>query len=333
MAHASVKTKKIIKKKAGTKVVKTRQTAVFFRLLNSIVKFVQAFTGFYAFINLVFWLAFVGHFVNKDGLYLIFKPVWDIVNIFYTYKSVYGKEELDFTGVVATICLVVISVILKSITEYISELEENAKIADAKRLERAQKRALAKASQFTKHRKTVQNNEAGFVFLLDISIKQVSGFINDKTLSPEEIVKIKNNFYNSLLNNLNLNQVSQKGYYKKKLFLVYKNISYFDDFIFYAKETLSSLAREFVQPSIRIDFIVGLNAIGLKEDFKEKLDILDTINKLNLKNDFICSQSLKELYECLPKQVYKMSSRGVYNLSKNLNVSNNQEIFSLREEQ
>lgn len=333
MAHASVKTKKTLKKKTGAKTVKAKQTASTFRMLKNMFKSVQVFIGFYAFLNIVFWLAYTAKIVNQEGLYLLFKPAWDVVNIFYTYKSVQGKEEIDFTGVVCAICLMVISIILKSVSEYVAELEETAKIEDAKRLEKAQKRAMAQAKGIVKNRKTIQNKEAGFVFLLDITIKQVSGFIQEEALSPEEVAKIRNNFFTSLLNNLNLNQVAQKGYYRKKLFLVHKNISAFDDFIFYTRETLNSLSREFVRPNLRIDFLVGMNAIGLNEDFKEKLDILDTVNKLTLKNEFICTQSLKDLYTCLPKQNYKMTSKGVYNLSKNLNISNNQEIFSLREAQ
>ncbi|MGN0015011.1 MAG: hypothetical protein ACI37T_06290, partial [Candidatus Gastranaerophilaceae bacterium] len=229
------------------------------------------------------------------------------------------------------IFMVIIAILLKSVSEYVAELEETAKIEDAKRLERAKKRAVAHASGVVKNRKTVKNNDAGFVFLFDISIKQVSGFIQEDVLSPEEVAKIKNNFFKSLLNNLNLNQVSQKGYYRKKLFLVYKSISHFDDFIIYTRDTLNSLSKEFIRPSLRIDFIVEMSEVCLEDDFKEKLDLLDTINKLNLKNEFICTQKLKDLYECLPKTDFILTSKGVYNLSKNLNISNNQEIFSLRE--
>ena len=64
---------------------------------------------------------------------------------------------------------------------------------------------------------------------------------------------------------------------------------------------------------------------------KEKLDVLDTVNKLSLKNEFIATNALKDVYECLPKRTYQMISKGIYNLSKNLNVSNNQELFSIRD--
>ena len=75
--------------------------------------------------------------------------------------------------------------------------------------------------------------------------------------------------------------------------------------------------------------LVGLNAIGLKEDIKEKLDILDTVNKLGLKNEFICTQTLKDIYECLPKKSYNLISKGVYNLSKNLNIKTNSTLLKL----
>ena len=331
MANASVRTRKI-KKKSSAKTVKAKQTASTFRMIKNAVKTIQVSLGFYAFCNVLFWLAYTAKIVDQSGLYYVFKPAWDVVNIFYTYKSIQGKEEIDYTGVVCAICLMVIVVVLKSVHEYLAEVEENAKIADAKRLERAQKRALAMTKSNFKTKNSAKSKESGFVFLLDIDIKQVSGFVQAEVLSPEEIAKMKTRFFTSLLNNLNLNQVLQKGYYKKKLFLNYKSISYFDDFIFYTRETLNSLSREFTRPTLRIDFLVGLNAIGLNEDLKEKLDVLDTVNKLSLRNEFICTQTLKEIYECTPKPSYRLISKGVYNLSKNLNVSNNQEIFSLRED-
>lgn len=333
MSNASVRQKTTIKKRPNAPTVKIKQTAKTFAILKNTIKSIQVFLGFYGSANLLFWLAYTAKIVNLEaGWYLVFKPAWNVVNIFYTYKPVEGKDDTDFTGVVCGICLIVITVILKSVTEYLAEVEEQAKIEDAKRLERAKKRAMAVKKTNVKTKENVKKSSAsGFVFLLDIDIKQVSGFIQEEGLSPEEVAKLKNKFFTSLLQNLNLNQVVQKGYYKKKLFLVYKSISYFDDFIFYTRETLNSLSKEFTTSAIRIDFLVGVNNMAVGDDIRAKLDVLDTINKLSLKNEFICTQALRDMYECLPKQTYRLASKGVYNLSKNLNVSNNQEIFSLRE--
>lgn len=332
MANATVKTKKTVKKKRAEKPVKVKQTAGIFRMLKKTFKGVQVFSGFYAFVNLIYWCAYSSKIVGETGLSLFFQPLWNLVNNFYTYKPADGTSELDFTGVVATLCLIVFSIILKSIVDYLAEAEETAQIQDQIRLERAKKKARAEASKRNKAKLSPKKSEYGFVFLLDIDITQVAGFIQDTNLSPQEIASIKTKFFESLLNNLNFNQVSQKGYYKKKLFLIYKNIYYLDDFVFYTRETLMSLAKEFTLPTIRIDFLVGMHSISVNEEFKDKLDIIDIINKLGLKNEFICTQSLKTLYENLPKQNYTLVSKGIYNLSKNLNISNNQEIFSLKED-
>ncbi|MCR5261190.1 MAG: hypothetical protein K6C94_05065 [Candidatus Gastranaerophilales bacterium] len=329
-ANASVRTKKTIKRK-NIEAVKAKKTASVYTAIKNTIKTVQVAIGSYAFLNILFWLAYTAKLADKSGLYAIFKPAWDFVNIFYTYKPLEGKDDIDFTGVVCSICIMVLVVILNSVHEWVSEMEETAKIEDAKRLERAKKRALAKEKGIIKDRKAVSTKALGFVFLMDIDIKQVSGFIQANIISQEEVVKIKTQFFKALLNNLNLNQISQKGYYRKKLFLNYKSINYFDDFIYYARETLNALSEEFSRPNIRIDFLVSLNLVSPNDDLKEKLDILDTVNKLGLKNEFICTQKLKDIYETNQKQTFRMVSKGVYNLSRNLNVSNNQEVYSLRE--
>lgn len=331
-ANASVRQKKAVKRKyKSPETVKVRQTAATVGMLKNALKSFQVAIGVYSFFNILFWLAYTAKLAGKDGIYIIFKPAWDLVGMFYTYRQVANKDNIDYTGLVCSICIFVIVIILNSMYEYMAELEEQAKIADARRLEKAKKRALAEQKNIIQKKQNAKNRDIGFIFLMDIEIKQVSGFIQSDPVSPEEIAKIKSQFFKALLNNLNLNQVYQKGYYKKKLFLNYNNISYFDDFIFYTKETLNSLSKEFTRTTLRIDFLVSLNLIHHNDDIKEKLDILDLVNKLGLKNEFICTQKLKDIYEASPKRTFQMISKGVYNLSKNLNISNNQEIYSLRE--
>lgn len=330
MATASAR----VKKSKKVKQVKVRETAAVFTFIKNIIKSLQAFFGFYAFLNIIYWLAYIAKIVDKSFIYFLFKPAWELVAKFYTYKNVEGADNVDFTGLICAISLIISAVILKSVCEFVTDLEEAAKLKDLKRKERAERRMIAKENGRLKAKaakseaKKATNSE--FVFLFDVNIVQQSGFIQDTQLSLEEIAKIKNNFCKSILNNINANQIEQKGYYRKKLFITYKSLTYFDGFILYARETLNSLLQEFGRPTVRIDFFVALSDLKSLESLKIKLDIMDTICKLGLKNDFICTSSLKEVYEMLPKHKFEFISRGVYNLSKNLNVSNNDEIYSLR---
>jgi len=331
MATASVKAKKT---KKEVKQAKIRKTAGIYTMLKNVLRGLQAFSGTYAFLNIIYWFCYITKICNKKFLYFLFAPAWSFVGNFYVYKPSGTKDDIDFTGLIVAISLIVTAIVLKNLCEYVVDMEETAKIRDAKRQERANKKMQAKEFGTLKQRLSKSEAQKAlncqFVFLLDVSIKQSSGFIQEEPLSPEEIAKIKNNFYSSILNNINMNHINQKGYYRKKLFLIYKNMNYFDEFVFYTKETLNALLHEFSRPSMRIDFYVALCEFKLTENLKSKLETLDTIDKLGLKNDFICTSSLRELYDLLPKKQFEFISRGVYNLSKNLNVTNNEEIYSLR---
>ena len=331
---ATASSAKAKKTKKAVKQAKVRKTAGIYTMLKNVLKWLQAFSGTYAFLNIVYWFGIITKIFDKTFLSFLFAPAWSFVGKFYVYNSSGAKDDLDFTGLVAAIILIVMAIILKSLCEYVTDLEEAAKIKDEKRQERANKKMQAKENGTLKQR--LSKTEAQkvlncqFIFLLDISIKQTTGFIQEEPLSPEEIAKIKNNFYNSILNNINMNHINQKGYYRKKLFLIYKNMNYFDEFVFYTKETLNALLHEFSRPTMRIDFYVALCEYRLTDNLKNRLENLDTIDKLGLKNDFVCTSSLRELYELLPKKQFEFISRGVYNLSKNLNVAINEEIYSLR---
>ena len=330
MATASVRTKKLKK----VKKTRVRKTAVIFTFINNTLKWIQVFASTCAFFNIIYWFCIILKIIDKSFLYFLFAPAWKLVGTFYTYNPTSKNDDIDFTGFVAAISLIIFVVILKSLTEYVTDLEETAKLKDIQRQERAEKKQKAKEQGSLRQRLSKKDYQKAlnceFIFLIDISIKQISGFIQEESLSPEDIAKIKNNFYASILNNLNMNHINQKGYYKKKLFLIYKNMNYFDEFIFYTRETLNALLHEFSRPTLRIDFYVALCECRPSDDLKAKLDILDIIDKLGLRNDFICTSSLKELYELLPKQQYEFLSKGIYNLSKNLNVTNNDEVYSLR---
>lgn len=329
MQAAGVKAKKAKK----IKKLKVRETAIYFTIFKNIVNRIQEASAFYAFLNAIFWLTYIIKIVDKNNvLYLFFKPAWAFISNFYTYKPTKDGNELDFTGFLCTVFIIIATVILKSVSEFVTDLEEVAKIKDIKRKERAEKRMLArKTSRMNATREAQKASNCKFVFLFDINITQSTGFIQGKELSPEEIMKMKNNFNNSILSNLNANQIEQKGYYKQRLFIIYKSLNYFDDFIFYLNETLNSLLVEFNRPAMEIDFYIALSDFKETDNLKTKLGVLDTICKLKLKYDFICTSSLKEIYDALPKNKYNFISKGVYNLSNNLNISNNEEIYSLRQ--
>ena len=296
-------------------------------LAKNFAKLLQIATMFYAFFSLIYWLLYTSGIPGVDSYYWIFQPAWSFVSLFYTYKPTGGDQLIDFTGVISSICLVILSNAIKSLYEVVSTLEVNHRNTRVKKLNKS--KAAAK-SALTSAKKSYKDLTS-FIFLLDVKITSISNFIQDEKLSQETIDSLREKFHEALLNNLNHNQITQKGFFKKKLYLIYKDFDYIDNFIFYTRETLNSLSREFAKPTIRIDFLVALGSLKFNDDLNTEINVLDTIICLNLKNEFISTSNFRITYDERAKKQYRLVTKGIYNLSKNLNISNNQEIFSLRE--
>ncbi len=295
----------------------------FLSLLKKTAGIIQLWTMIYAVFTLFYWLMRISDVQPIPLIDWMFTPVWDFVGIFYHYTSKINGEVINYTGVISAFVFIGISNIFRVCQEYIVSVDDSIK-AKVKNYE----------SNKEKNVVTLQNNrkvKENFIFLLDIKLTNISNFIQEGRLSSEDMNKLKTKFYEALLNNINENQVSQKGFYRKKLFIIYKDFEYIDNFVFYTRETLNSLAKEFTKPSLKIDFLIALSSIGSIEDLSYELNQLDTIICLDINNEFVTTASFKHIYETLTKKQYKLTSKGIYNLSKNLHVSNNQEIYNIRE--
>lgn len=303
-----------------------KESASLIGLAKNLVKFIQIFCMFYAFFTLVYWLLETSNVPGITDYAWLFQPMWDFVKLFYTYKAKSQDELIDFTGVISAICLILMSNTVKSLYEVLNNVEHSMNLQKAKKAKN-----IALNGKPVAPVKKSAKDLTSFIFILDVKITNLSNFIQEEKMTPEAMDRLKTKFHEALLNNINQNQITQKGLFKKKLYLIYKEFDYIDNFIFYTRETLNSLSREFSKPTLRIDFLVALGCLGQNDDLNTEINILDTIICLNLQNEFISTSAFKRRYDDRQKKQYRLVTKGVYNLSKNLNVTNNQEIYSLRE--
>ena len=135
-----------------------------------------------------------------------------------------------------------------------------------------------------------------------------------------------------LIENLSYSKPMQKGYYRKNLFLMYKDFNYVDDFVYYISPTIDSIILEFKKYGIKISFCYILSAISQVSALEKELDCMDTILALNFFDEFIVTNRFKINYDNKPIHRYALEFKGEYNLSKNLSISNKQPIFILVKE-
>lgn len=167
------------------------------------------------------------------------------------------------------------------------------------------------------------------IFLIQPHTNKIKRKENDLELTFQEVELWKQRVNKKLLENVSYSKPMQKGYYRKNLFLMYKDFNYVDDFVYYIKPTLDSIVLEFRRYGISISFSYVLSAIAKMETLEKELDCMDTILSLNFINDFIVTNRFKITYDNKATHQYSMLLKGEYNLSKNLSISNKQPLYSL----
>jgi len=175
---------------------------------------------------------------------------------------------------------------------------------------------------------TIDITKKKFVFLLEVKISDVQIAVRSSHADSE---KLKKRICDAIIDNLNMNKLAQCGFYKKNLFIVYKDFEYIDNFIYYIKVTLDSLAKEFATPQVMIDFNVTFSVISNLSQLENELTTMDMILNLNILNEFVSTSKFKTAYENQERTKYVLVTKGTYNLSRNLSINNNQDLFSIRE--
>lgn len=304
-------------------------TVALLEKLQTATGVISMLISIYIVANILFWFAYVAELTDKSGIYCLFAPLWDFVNIFYKFTPANESVETDFTGLVGVTVLIVLLVLVKSLSDVVGELLEVAKTREIKRKERIQKRKALTLTQPQAYSKPAKN--PGFVFFMRTEVVQERGFLYDKVMTPEKIELLKNKFYHTILNDINKNNIIKKGLFKKNLFIYYSDTDYVDEFIKYVRNTLNTLVHEFTTPSLRIEINIAFDIITSEDELARKLELCDIITGISAKNEFVCTDMFREHYIRRFAPMYKLVSEGVYNLSRNLKITNNHEIFSIWE--
>lgn len=300
-------------------------------------KFLRFLFFFYSFLSFVFW--FLNCF-EVDWLYLfnwLFVLPYQAVSMFYKPEGVSADFSLAIIGGITLL----LGFILNSIADFLYnkvldlEEEEQRKIEARKLQRRKQKERerLSRANIANGVSPLEQNvdplESSKLVFIIQSHINKIKRKEEDLELTFQEVEVWKQRVNKKLLENVSYSKPLQKGYYRKNLFLMYKDFNYVDDFLYYIRPTIDSIVLEFRKYGVAVSFSYVLSSIAKIENLEKELDCMDTILSLNFVNDFIVTSRFKVTYDNKATHQYQMVFKGEYNLSKNLTISNKQPLFSL----
>ncbi len=287
---------------------------------------------FYAFLSFVFWFLNcfeVDWLYHFTGLFII---PYKIVHMFYQVDGVSVDFSLAIIGCISLFIGFTYDYFLNSMYQKVLDEQD-------REIRRLEQRKIQKRKSIVKPvagaAEKPQNTEfedSKLLFLIQPHVNKIKKKQTDMELTFQEVEIWKQRINKKILENVSYSNPIQKGYYRKNLFLMYKDFNTVDDFLYYLHPTIDATLIEFKKYGIFIYFNYVLSALTKTEYLEKELDIMDTILSLNFRNEFIVTSRFKINYENKPAHRYKMKLKGEYNLSKNLSISNNQSIFSLESE-
>lgn len=283
---------------------------------------------FYSFLSFVFW--FLNCF-EVDWLYLfnwLFVVPYQLVSNFYTPQGVSADFSLAIIGGLSLLLGFIFDFVVNSLYTKIILLEEEEE-RKVKQRRMREKQINRKKSIQQEQLNTTAFEDSKLLFLILPHTNKIKRRKEELELTFQEVEIWKQRVNKKLIENISYSKPMQKGYYRKNLFLLYKDFNYADDFVYYIKPTLDSISLEFRKYGIQVGFSYVLSALADIQNLEKELDCMDTILSLNFINEIIVTNRFKVTYDNKGIQQYHLQIKGEYNLSKNLSVSNRQPLYSL----
>lgn len=293
-------------------------------------KFLRFVFFFYGFISFIFWFL---NCLEVDWLYrftfLFILPVMG-VRLFYIPEGVSADFTLAIVGGISLATGFLFDYVLNLTYHRIVYLQDQ----EEKRIQMQREKRRKKATtQISSHQKQIDDymeyEVSKLIFLIQPHVNKIKKNETDLELTFQEVELWKQRINKRVLESISYSKPLQKGYYRKNLFLLYKDFNNVDNFLYYIKPTLDSLIMEFKQYEISISFSYVLSSLERMSFLEKELDLMDTILSLGFINDLVVTSKFKNIYENRGTKQYSLSLKGDYNLSKNLTISNKQPLYSL----
>ena len=300
--------------------INTLNFLVFFIRILAVVFFI------YSGICFLFWFL---NCLEVDGLYnfsFLFIYPYKLVSMVYKPQGISLDFTLAIIGGVSCLIGFIFNNSVNIIYEIIFKLEDKKDKIKAEQ-KRIREKKLAKKKAAKDINTLVQDGK--LVFLITPHMNKIKRQKDDFDLTFQEIEYWKQTVNKEIIKKVNFVKPVQKGYYRKNLFMQFKDFACVDDFVYFLKPTLASISLDAKKEGVLVTFSIVLSAIFDNDNLEAELDCMDTILSLNLTEYIIVTGRFKINYDARNNSIYLMKLLGEYNLSKNLTVSNNQPIYSL----
>jgi len=307
----------------------------------------------YSLLSFVFWFLNcleIDWLYKFNGLFLI---PYLIVKAFYVPQGVSVDFTLAIIGGISLVIGFIMDILANKFQQKLYDLQdEEENLLEMKKIQKKQNAmpVVKEHPGYTSINAKVQNTENiqsnhlninhqaveifQLVYIISPQITKMKRRRDDLELTFKEVDMWKQRINKKLIHSFAYSKPTQKGYYRKNLFFIYDDFNFVDKFVYFLKPTLASIIAEFKKYGILVSFDSVLSVASDTSSFEKEVESMDVILALKFAdNSIMVTEKFKKLYDKKTTKQYMLNLKGEYNLSKNLNVVNRQNIYVLTEKQ
>lgn len=292
----------------------------FFKVLINVIHSVRVFLVFWCFFIILYWILQIANVAFIQNFAVFFEPIKDFIHIFYDKGTAVGLLNVDFSFLYAVFLILLFAWSLKYFAEFIENTgKKYEEIHDFFK----EKTEAVLNFQLDVERKLLESQKKNFFILVAFytkNLKKNSFFeknTDEKCTEKEQlIVKL---FCSTLSQSVNFRQTTINN----NILMYFNDFNNIDTVLVEFEKTFEKLKSDFKEQDWTIEFAASAEPCLHQNEIKEKINFMEKLIKLEIKNEILCLSSFKQRYLIIAKPKYEFSCKGIYD------IDGQQEVFCL----
>lgn len=283
----------------------------FFKFFINFLLTVQIVLIFLSFFTILYWILQIAELQIIEPFAPFFESIKSFVHIFYQRKVQFDEVSVDFSFLIATFIMLILSKTLRIIADALKDLENNYDMIHQKLKGKTEKLFnLILEKEYLAHEK--KNNKILFIIKFSISDNSCDHFFTNKKnqISDEIIKEVHSDFCSALKENFDI-EIEAVG---NTTLIKLNDFDKIDDFIKGIEATSKNLKSKYKEKNLGLTPFMAVETFSNNKDLSEKSEKLMAVVNLNVENKILCLSTFKNRYVITKNPKYEIDSHGVYNI-------------------
>lgn len=292
-----------------------------FEIFINVLQFVRVALIFLSFFIILYWFLQVIGATFIQPVSPFFESIKSFIHIFYSRIVQMDKVTIDFSFLLATILVLLISMGVKSIINFVESAKEKFELLHISLKRKSEEKFNIRLE---KQYVNEENKNNKFLMLINFSVIDLNKdhfFTKDVDEGIEEKQrKILEDFFETLEGNLEC----KEKFIKDGLLLYFDDFDCIENVLFHTENIIKSLKNKYEQKNWRVSSVVSIDSYADEKETVIKTEKLKILNKLEFKNKIACLATFKQRYSLMKNPQYAFEDQGLYK------IKTDEEVFYLK---